>query len=68
MADPNVVRFPSHGRASRGAVKSSDEKLASDIRSAWRRLWKVIGAARAAGLTVETNANRDIPPTIERRL
>ncbi len=66
--EPKVVRFPNSGRALPGKAGTPDEKLASEIRSAWRRLWRAIGAARTAGLTVMTKADPNEPPTIERKL
>lgn len=62
-----VLNFPQNRRP-RQVTKTGDAQLVSNVRSAWRKLEKVIAKARAAGLTVETDFNPWPGPTITKKL
>jgi hypothetical protein len=61
--DPKVVNFPLN-RNRRNAPKDGDAMLAAEIGKAWRKLWRTVRAAQAAGLTVDISAHE--PPKVSR--
>lgn len=65
MSETKVVSFPT----ARGArLPKDDATLAVDVQKAWRKLWRTIKAARAAGLDVRTDFGEGAKPEITRKL
>ena len=65
MVEAKIVNFPLN-RNRRNAASSGDDILAAEIGKAWRKLWRTIRAAQAAGLHVQTNYESNDTPKITR--